>query len=84
VARFFGSDEIAFRTCSLTLPPGSTCADSSPRLRKYASFSEAANENGLSRILVGIHFRRAVDEGIQHGRKIGRRAVHRFLRPVRD
>lgn len=81
---FFGSDEIAFTACSLTLPAGSTCADSTPTLRSYASFSQAANENGLSRILIGIHFRRAVDEGIQHGRKIGRRAVRLFLRPVHD
>jgi hypothetical protein len=77
---FFGHDHIAFSACSLTLPPGSTCTDPSPVFRSYASFSEAADENGLSRILVGIHFRRAVEEGIQHGRSIGHRAVKLFLR----
>ena len=51
------------------------------RLR-LRSFTEAANVNGLSRILVGIHFRRAVEEGIEHGRNIGRPAVERFMRPV--
>ena len=81
---FFGTDHIRFKACSMTLPAGSTCADPSPRLRSYSSFSEAANENGLSRILIGIHFRRAVTEGIEHGRKIGRRAVNRYLRPVHD
>jgi hypothetical protein len=80
--RFFGTDDIAFGNCSLTLPDGSKCSDSTPVVRWYESFSEAADENGLSRILIGIHFRKAVDEGIQHGRKIGRRAVKRFLRPV--
>jgi hypothetical protein len=81
--QFFGTDQIAFTACSLTLPAGSTCADPSPRLRSFDTFSEAAEENGLSRILVGIHFRRAVKEGIEHGRKIGRRAVSLFMRPVR-
>ena len=80
--RFFGTDHISFTTCSLTLPAGSTCDDASPVLRSYTSFSQAREENGVSRILVGFHFRKAVDEGIEHGRKIGNRAVNRFLQPV--
>jgi hypothetical protein len=80
--RFFGTDRIDFTTCSLTLPAGSTCDDASPTLRSYTSFSQAREENGVSRILVGFHFRKAVDEGIDHGRKIGNRAVTHFLRPV--
>jgi hypothetical protein len=44
--------------------------------------SQAARENGLSRIYVGFHFRNAVNDGIEHGRKIGNLAVGRFLRPV--
>jgi hypothetical protein len=81
--RFFGTDHIAFRTCSLTLPSGSTCNDPSPVTRRYRGFSEAANENGVSRILVGFHFRHAVEDGIEHGRRIGGRAVDRFLRRER-
>ena len=80
--RFFGTDHISFKTCSLTLPPGSTCNDLTPVLRRYTSFSQAAAENGLSRILVGFHFRKAVDEGIEHGNKIGNHAVDRYLRPT--
>jgi hypothetical protein len=80
--QFFGTDDISFSTCSLTLLPGSTCDDPIPVPRAYSSFSEAEAENGLSRILVGFHFRHAVEEGIQHGRKIGRRAVQLFLRPT--
>jgi hypothetical protein len=79
--RFFGTDHVAFETCSLTVPAGSTCSDASPLLRRYGSFSQAAVENGLSRILVGFHFRKAVEEGIEHGRKIGKLAVNRFMRP---
>ena len=82
--QFFGTDDIAFTACSLTLPAGSKCSDSSPKLRPFSSFSQAAAENGLSRILVGIHFRRAVNEGIEHGRKIGRRAANLYLKPVHD
>jgi hypothetical protein len=80
--RFFGTDDIGFETCSLTLPAGQTCADTSPVYRSYASFTEAADENGMSRILVGFHFRHAVDEGIEHGRRIADRTVNRFLRPI--
>jgi hypothetical protein len=81
--RFFGTNRISFKTCSLTLPTGSTCDDASPVFRSYSSFSQAREENGLSRILVGFHFRKAVEEGIDHGRAIGDLAVDRFLRPVR-
>jgi hypothetical protein len=79
--RFFGTDKVDFETCSLTLPAGSTCDDKSPVMRSYAGFSHAAEENGLSRVLVGFHFRKAVDEGIEHGRKIANHAVDNFLRP---
>ncbi len=79
---FFGTDEIGFSACSLTLPAGSRCSDLSPVFRHFDTFSQAANENGLSRILVGIHFRHAVEEGIQHGRQIGKRTVNLFLKPA--
>jgi hypothetical protein len=79
--RFFGTDKIDFETCSLTLPAESTCDDESPVRRSYTGFSQAAEENGLSRILVGFHFRKAVDEGIEHGRRIANHAVDNFLRP---
>jgi PAP2 superfamily len=79
--RFFGTDHIGFLTCSRTLPSPGGCTDDSPVIRRFRSFSQAAQENGLSRILVGFHFRNAVEEGLEHGRKIGNRAVDRFLRP---
>jgi hypothetical protein len=78
----FGTDEIAFTACSLSLPAGSTCSDPSPVLRSYSSFTEAADENAESRILIGIHFRKAVEEGVRHGRRIADRAVRNFLKPV--
>ena len=58
------------------------CGGASEVLRTYGSFSEACDENGISRILVGFHFRNAVEDGIKHGRRIGKHAVTHFLRRV--
>jgi PAP2 superfamily len=80
--RFFGTDQISFETCSLTLPAGGTCNDASAVTRSFSSLSQAARENALSRIWVGFHFRNAVNDGIEHGRKIGNRAANLFLLPV--
>jgi hypothetical protein len=66
----------------MTLPAGSTCTDVSPLTRSYSSCTQAAEENGLSRILVGLHFRNAVEQGIKPGTKIGDRAVCLFLLPA--
>jgi hypothetical protein len=80
---FFGTDAVSFATCSTTLPSGSTCNDATPVTRHYTSFSQAAEEeNGLSRILVGYHFRDAVNKGIEHGRKIAHQAFVHLLRPT--
>jgi hypothetical protein len=79
----FGTDDMPFTACSTTVGVGGTCADPAPVLRSYSSFSQAADENAASRIYIGIHFRRAVEEGVDHGRKIAAFAVHRFLKPVR-
>ena len=80
--RFFGTDHISFETCSLTLPAGSTCNDAAVVTRSFTSFSEAAEENAISRILVGFHFRNAVEEGVKHGRRIGNLAVNKFMRAL--
>jgi hypothetical protein len=77
------TNHIRFSTCSTTLPAGSRCGDAAPAIRSYASFSQAAKENGRSRILVGYHFREGVKVGIDHGSKIGRWTVKRSLQLVR-
>lgn len=48
--------------------------------RFFTSFSQAAEENGLSRIYVGFHFRKAVEEGIKHGGKIADYLFDHYLR----
>ena len=82
--RFFGTDRMSFSNCSFTLPAGQTCSDASPTLRRFTSFSDASEENAVSRIYVGFHFRDAVETGTRHGERIADRAVNRFLRPAHD
>ena len=64
IARF--GDHVPFTATSVTLPGVS---------RQFRSFSAAATENGLSRIYAGIHFRRAVIDGYQLGRDVGRKVA---------
>ena len=81
--RFFKDDHISFTACSLSLPlAAERCGVSSEVRRSFTSFTQAAEENGVSRIYNGFHFRNAVNKGIKHGRKIADRAVNHFLKPV--
>jgi hypothetical protein len=83
--RFFGDDDISFDTCSLTLLVAEErCGGTAEARRSFASFTQAAEENGESRIYVGFHFRKAVEAGIKQGRKIGNWAVSHFLKPVEE
>jgi hypothetical protein len=82
LTRVFGTDTISFSNCSYTLPAGQTCADPAPTLRHFTSFSQAADENAVSRIYVGFHFRDAVEIGTRHGEKIADRTVNLHLRPT--
>lgn len=81
--RVLRTDRVQFDVCSLTLPAGQTCDDPSPVTRSFNRLSDAAAENGESRVLVGFHFRHAVDDGIVHGRKVGTWAASHFMQPVR-
>jgi PAP2 superfamily len=80
--QFFGTDQISFRDCGRGLPAGSTCSDPTPVFRSFTSFSQAAVENAYSRILIGFHFRKSVEEGTEYGRHIGKRAANLYLKPV--
>ena len=59
---FFG-DRIQYSTTSVT-EPGVT--------RHFRGFTDAAVENGWSRVYAGIHFVRAVADGYEQGTSIGR------------
>jgi hypothetical protein len=75
MARFFNTDLICFSTTSGEPRPGIT--------RQFWSFSEAARENGASRILCGIHFRTAVNSGYIQGEQIGEWVFEHALRPTK-
>ncbi len=66
-------DRLRYDMTSLTLPGV---------VRRYRGFSQAAEENGDSRVYAGIHFRHAVKDGRRQGRSIGR-AVAGALPPQR-
>ena len=78
---FFG--RTSFDNCSPWLPAGNVCAGGSGPgvVRHFTSFTEAANENAVSRIYVGFHFRKAAEDGERHGQKIGSWAVSTKMRP---
>jgi len=46
--------------------------------RSYSTFSEAADEAAISRMYGGIHYRSAVEIGVEQGRKIGKLVVNRL------
>jgi hypothetical protein len=65
-------DRHSFEATSTTLP-GVT--------RRFDSLTQAATEARMSRVCGGIHFLRAIEDGRDEGRRIGR-AVSRMLPPV--
>ena len=81
--RVFGRDHIAFSACSMSLPSGSRCSDGNAVRRHFHGFRDAAEENGDSRVLIGFHFRDAVEKGLKSGKQIGEWAVEQSLQPQR-
>lgn len=62
LANFFG-DATAFSVTSSTSPVAN-------KARSFTSFSQAAVENGRSRVFVGYHFNEAVNAGLTQGRSV--------------
>jgi hypothetical protein len=79
--RVLGTDQITFKDCGTTLPAGSKCDDPKPPMRTYTSFTQAADENAYSRVLIGFHFRNATKQGMAYGMQIGEQAAT-LLPPV--
>lgn len=74
LARFFETDYVPFRMTSGEPYAGIT--------RAFWSFSDAARENGASRVLAGIHFPTAVTEGYRQGESVGTFVFDHALRPI--
>lgn len=76
LAEFFGTDDIAFTTDSESpfLPLGYT--------RSFSSFSEAAEEAGMSRIYGGIHWMSDNVDGAILGESVGSYVFSNYFQPV--
>ena len=44
--------------------------------RSFLSFNEAANEAAMSRLYGGIHYRDAIENGLQQGRNVGQKVTN--------
>jgi hypothetical protein len=73
--RFTGTSAFGFCMISATSTPSGT-------ERCWNSFTRAELENAESRVLVGFHFRSAIETGVEVGRKVGRFAMRHALRPL--
>jgi hypothetical protein len=76
MTKFFGTDFISFSMTSGVPYAGIT--------RKFWSFSEAARENGASRVFAGIHFSTAVKIGYLQGEQIAAWAFENTLQPLKS
>jgi hypothetical protein len=76
MAELLGTDHVQFAMTSGAPFPGIT--------RRFSSLSQAARENGASRVLAGIHFSSAVREGYLQGERVGAFVVQHALRPLAE
>jgi hypothetical protein len=72
LALFFGRDAMGF----------SDTSGAQPTIRTYASFSQAAEEAGRSRIYAGIHFQFDNEAGLKSGRAVARYIFDNHLKPL--
>ena len=82
LARFFGTDDIAFSAPS---PDPQRWPDVLPGVvRSWTSLSQAAAEAGQSRIYGGIHWQYDNQHGLVSGRGLADFVFETLLRPVKD
>lgn len=70
---FFGTDDIEFSATSDTLGPDV--------VRYFESFSQAADENGISRIYLGVHFPFDNEIAILMGEQVGQYVFDNYMQP---
>jgi hypothetical protein len=84
--RFYGTDQIAFTFVSDEFNGVTLDDQGNPRPlipRSFASLSEAEEENGQSRIYLGIHWSFDKTEGIAQGRRVADAVFRRAFVPLR-
>jgi hypothetical protein len=85
LARFYGRDDITFTVISDEFNGITRGADGAVRpivARTFHSFSQAAEENGQSRIYLGIHWAFDKTAGIRSGNQVANFVFNNFLRPL--
>jgi hypothetical protein len=85
--RFYGTDRIPFTFVSDEFNGTTVGNDGNVRPympRSFSSFSQAEEENGQSRIYLGIHWRFDKTEGIAQGRRVGNYVFDYAFTPLRD
>ncbi|HZO08811.1 MAG TPA: chloroperoxidase, partial [Myxococcota bacterium] len=83
--RFYGTDRIAFTFVSDEWNGETVGSDGEvrPRIpRRFRTLSEAEEENGQSRIYLGIHWAFDKREGIAQGRRVADAVFDRAFRPL--
>jgi hypothetical protein len=75
MTRFFGSNDVSFTI---------TSDDTPDVLRTYRKFSDAALENGRSRVFLGVHWQWDADDGYVAGTALGNHIADHFLRLLGD
>jgi hypothetical protein len=84
--RFYGRDDIAFTVVSDEWNGVTRDSDGNvrPRIpRHFETFSEAEEENGQSRIYLGIHWAFDKTEGITQGRRVADTVFENAFQPLR-
>jgi hypothetical protein len=82
---FFGTDEIEFTIISDEFNGVTTDNDGNVRPllpRTFRTLSDAEEENGMSRIYLGIHWRFDMTEGIAMGREVAGHVAGHAFQPV--
>lgn len=85
MANFYGTDDISFSFMSDEFNGITKDQDGNVRpvvTRSYTSFSQAAEENGQSRIYLGIHWSFDKTAGIEQGNQIADYVASKFAQPV--
>jgi len=84
--RYYGTDEVPFTFVSDELNGTTVANDGTVRPlmpRSFRSFSQAEEENGQSRIYLGIHWEFDKTQGIAQGRRVANYVFENAFRPVR-
>ena len=84
--RFYGTDRVPFTFVSDELNGETIGSDGEVRPlvpRTFQSFSQAEEENGQSRIYLGIHWAFDKTEGIEQGRRVANYIYNHAFRPAR-